>query len=1020
MTDRQSSLRMIQNLDRDSDSLESQLDEIYRILHYGINGPDCHARAHWALRWILRRMQAKGESDAGYVPFDSCTLHVFLLTESNSCCTSLKAWDLLLQIARRLPPIVIIPTLTSFDFASSLESALALRHSAATEPITSCIYPSDTNSIDHGFPSSSRKRKAVAEISATRKKRRGSPNDGPSAEKPGCAACDIFTLASTCLKAFKNSDLLANGPNQYRMGNNNRSRACELRFAVVQSARILNGALKASMCIRKRAKNSDDPDFRNKAALQDIAPFLALWLNRTASPREKVEASEKSANDATVRTLSDLTFAQGCLPSTLLALNAFGRDRGAGSSPLSPTAKSMLPQVSHLERLVAHHVILPIKNVLQQSHFKGDEEESRITALVEDKELELYLGSWVAAKSVVNGVMNDQSGLLPALFNIAVHSASLSSPKQRANETAWLESLFLYMLYLLGFDLRSNAQQKPTPTAYSILETLMDCLQRHDITVKPQYLELLVDHYCVEGDATRDTNWNIIASCVVVNKAVFFRGSRAINDTRQPHSILSKVATAASATAWTVSGLPKGSIVVEGHPVRYSFIKNYVIIPLMKCSGTERSLEAFISTWLEQLESFNVSGYILSRDQMHDRTDCLYSVWEDSDLSEALKSTFDKSVATDLVVTSIERFGSSVDSAIESGKTASLAALFVVLHAMMSCIRDAESTERLTSRLASIQSSCVRLLCKRHSYPRECRIKAWRLLSKVQELWSASVDADAFDQQFSDASATSETKLLSLPPLVHEQLYELATIAPSWNMILEASESLNLLGSLFETALNKHSSAPWSHIPMDLLDVLRTALSPKDPYQDGWARYALCSVCVRHPVLLSSFQPTVETSNPKRSTPSMSDLVGVIVQEVHKVLFGQKSEPKALSQCWEHLVQDMMNPDGSMQTSFRSIREAQLRSFFLTAFMDLDLQANHKDVKNEAFFRLTHLIYLSSEAAKFPAARREALIRNILCEINAYGEQMSVSEWQRRLALMVHILQAPGEDADLVGHSLLI
>ena len=151
MNGRQSSLRMIQNLDRGSASLERQLDQIDQILHHGVSGPDCNARAHWTLRWILKKMQAEGKSGAEYVPLNNCMPHVFLLTEPNSCYTSLKAWNLLLQIVTKLPPNVTIPTLTSLDFASSLASALAHQHSIATEPVSSSLFSSKAMTINQGL-----------------------------------------------------------------------------------------------------------------------------------------------------------------------------------------------------------------------------------------------------------------------------------------------------------------------------------------------------------------------------------------------------------------------------------------------------------------------------------------------------------------------------------------------------------------------------------------------------------------------------------------------------------------------------------------------------------------------------------------------------------------------------------------------------------------------------------------------------------------------------------------------------
>ena len=609
------------------------------------------------------------------------------------------------------------------------------------------------------------------------------------------------------------------------------------------------------------------------------------------------------------------------------------------------------------------------------------------------------------------GIRNSE--LISLLFSIGTRCSVLSSPRERLAQMPWLEHLFISLVETLGFSFSSTSSGNPPVPAYTALDDILKILADRKVSIHQDLLDVLIVTYSGLSHGTDSPpHWSLIASIIKMDAGVFF-GKAPAQGTTSGDSALHRLATHISSAAWTASRLHKRSHVMRDHPADYGMIKYDIVLPLMETSSAFGATERLIWIWYDQLSSSVVARQMELRYEQS-RDGYLISLWEDADLILALQATFENTFTADQIETLLNRlatlaFGRERSQGVSNNQSNSAAVY--ILDAIFCCIKEIENMKHVMGPIKEIIHGCARFLLVSHLHP-DYRSKMWRLSSKSLQIW-CRVSDPAYNQEFiTTAGDHQSTKIATQIALVHETLFRIATIQPTWGHLHEAMEALAWLGNVLTQANQRNSSRPWKHIPADFLNMLTTALSSKEPHVDEWSRYCLFSTIVEYPAILL----TPANLNGKDLHKHRHDLLRAMLAEARRSQRLQSSQSNAVAVCWRDLMVHMLQSEDSLlrlQSSF--VQPQTICSDLIDVLLENEDTIVHKDLNTQQDITFNQNMYLHIPPELFSRQQRDMILDHLMEEIESLGENDNGFIWQRRLSLMVHFLHEPCNSSRIVS-----
>ncbi|OAX82346.1 hypothetical protein ACJ72_03305 [Emergomyces africanus] len=581
-------------LEKGSNGPASQLQEAARIIGVDLSSSYSHGKAdsraisdatnkeqrpsapkeEWILRWLMKKLKASSSPQQEQ--------------SHSSYRLDIRTWIFLRQLFDLVPAKPLAFILNENRFLLILKDTLADIANASS-------FPPERPALQDALQSESSVTVQGSPVSVSSKrgqKRKRTENGLGSGEPAGaiinCSWIDTFCAVLETVKA------LVVLPEQYP--ENKSAVGSQLKLILRGEPQIAAMILGQSFELARRVVEK-----RDKASPQ----LVSLLMPALYSVLDIWKLSSEHLGDSTTLS-SDDAFSSHCLSQALHLLTVLGEatNESAGNKNLK----------QGMERLVALHVILPLRQSFFSAHSSGatSTEDSPDPALIKLVLNDIH-SRWKKADDISN------TKLLPTLLDIAIRAVPWDTFRRQVHEAPWLETLFVALSSIAGCSLSEDPSWNTLHGDILTLESLLQVTINRKVSLSVNTLSRYAIRFSglVEGDGDPTTEWSLISKIIRTGVDVFLPNSGIDGADKLLSNLIGRITTF--------------SLVPTVMPSeKYEVIKNDVVIPLLNGFAGARAIGSFLDIWSEQLtwiEATRLSG-----------TDIFYFfVWEDDDLAAAIK-----------------------------------------------------------------------------------------------------------------------------------------------------------------------------------------------------------------------------------------------------------------------------------------------------------------------------------------------------------------------------------------------
>ncbi|KAI9664390.1 MAG: hypothetical protein M1831_002323 [Alyxoria varia] len=663
--------------------------------------------------------------------------------------------------------------------------------------------------------------------------------------------------------------------------------------------------------------------------------------------------------------------------------------------------------IQALENLIARHLLMPCRQAffMQDSGKDSTGLYDRLKVL---KPSNLNSQSSELTEKELNTVQ-----VIPIVFQLGLRCSNLTSPKQRLEETPWMDHMFGATAAFLGFELDQDSSSQPHIPCYEALNKIMSHLVAANVKVKEETLRVLSSRFARSPSLTGDSSfWNCHAEIIALDPTIYLPDREATND-RQMGQPMVNLLTQIRSSAWSVSGLPQGSLAAKRHRTPYNIIKYDILLPIIQAFASTRVLPRLLDLWFNELQHPAIGSIIMRRDHLEQRDKHQSYVWEDFEVSKEIAPSLGASLSPSEFLQLLKDYSTEVTQNIVNAKADSdlrLCAALQVLTTLLLGVRELDSIIMDLPLLEEMITGCMKVLEQFNSKSYNCRWLVWRLLSTATRTWIHFRDG---------LKATLPDGLAELPIVLHERLYSVSTISMPWSMIQEATEALSCYGTILEEARERHFVIPWSNPPGQLLDMMRNILSSKDADIDDWARYCFVSVIIQRPSLLTPAYSETDEDSQAAAFKLQSDIVRLILNEARNKITSWRKEDqasnipgaRALHDCWQSLFDKILHMEALVPRRDPSVNLGK-HSLVVKHLVEMESSAQSAGTQAKDDYLFLRQSYAKIPCVLFKNHDAEPIMKSTMNGLDRLWQNLNKDQVYTAVTSLLHVmsdLEFPGK-----------
>lgn len=395
---------------------------------------------------------------------------------------------------------------------------------------------------------------------------------------------------------------------------------------------------------------------------------LQIWRSRITTPGE----------DAL------MIFSKHCLaPATALLQQLKGdRDFIKGGSRKTPIE----PQIAAMEKLIAEHVLLPARRRYREQRNSSSEASNDDESILVDVLMPLHGNELIS-----DGIAD--------LFELAIRSTPMSTPRRRIAESPWLEAMFNALADCIGCDPQTKSEVKSDDK--SIFSELVQLVSKYNVSLQRSTTKAILQNYALHE---YNTDWSLLAQLVKIDSGLF------VDDLDNLKAVFDDLGYIASD-------------------------RDQVMIPILKAMVAARSLQIFIKLWHDQLKyRFRSWSSRSAEDEDRSLSDTA-PTWEDANLVQALSQHLEIAMTTRQLTELIEGLVHDLTIGKEPGLIAAHASM---LNFVLTALRNVDNVKLLLPRMREFLDLALAKLCSIDGIDHGAKARLWTLIATLHRLHTSA------------------------------------------------------------------------------------------------------------------------------------------------------------------------------------------------------------------------------------------------------------------------------------------
>jgi len=451
---------------------------------------------------------------------------------------------------------------------------------------------------------------------------------------------------------------------------------------------------------------------------------LQIWKSRITTPGEDVL----------------MIFSKHCLaPATALLQQLKGeRDFIKGGSRKTPIEH----QIAIIEKLIAEHVLLPARRRYREQRNSSREANDNDGSILADVLTPLH-GNWL----IFDGIAD--------LFELAIRSTPMSTPRRRIAESPWLEAMFNALADCIDCDLQTKVKKKSENK--SIFSELVQLVSKHNVSLKRSTTKAILQNY-VFGDEY-NTDRSLLAQLVKIDSGLF------VDDLSNLKAVFADA----------------GKIKSD---------RDEVLFPILKALVAARSLQTFVKLWHDRLKYKFQAWSTEDEDRSLSNT---APIWEDANLVQALSQHLEIAMTTRQLTELIEGLVHELTTDKEPGLLAAHASM---LNSILTALRNVDYVKLLLPRMREFLDLALARLNTIDGSQHRAKSRLWTLIATLHRLHTSA----AAPVETAKLVMTFDSKL---DTMISANLRQRQRI-PSESAQYTSPSSLACLGSVCDDIRSRH------------------------------------------------------------------------------------------------------------------------------------------------------------------------------------------------------------------------
>ena len=645
------------------------------------SGDSGDPRVDWALKWILRSLEPRGE-------------------EPNERSLHYKSWDLLYELMKRSSVARIAKTIRESKFVEIVHRTFA--------------WMGDQSAAALGKePGFSRMRDGVAASTESeeesRKRKRNEEHTKHAARKFPNGGIDML-FTSVCANFSHMNHLIKTGSESVGYAVEHLKHA--VKFPPQAMADILGNAFYVAnalvhcMSWLSWPATSDQSHVRFQWKESGFEPYLTplidIW-DRSTSRSARSDPQD-----------SHIAFRKSCSISALLLVHTCSQTQTAGTL------------FDKLRLLLINHVTLPYRqSVFERKKTAEIGEQNGEDAMIQ--ELSAGLRRRRLTKSLRKSKYDQKTqdhkndALLSILFTFGVESYPRHSAPLRQKENPWLETLLLDLIQVIEAMRIQGSFEDDKRAERRLTRYMLETCDNENVRLDTKVLQDLVRKASglFDEGANPHLEWDLIGYSLSLDPDVF------VITKVQEHDGSKKKLKSNEYLEALLTGLMKD---VPEQPKVRNNIARYVVIGLMDGFLKARDLPRFLILWEKQ------SGKAIKwrkhlREERGPNSKQMISVWEDDQVLHEAVTRLQHLTSTQLK----DAMGSLSDDLRNHKSFDSRIPQLIILEALVQSAQSEDQIDELSNSIVSLSANVIETLSAKGSSQSKDAWRCWRILAAIQQ-----------------------------------------------------------------------------------------------------------------------------------------------------------------------------------------------------------------------------------------------------------------------------------------------
>lgn len=317
------------------------------------------------------------------------------------------------------------------------------------------------------------------------------------------------------------------------------------------------------------------------------------------------------------------------------------------------------------------------------------------------------------------------------LFEIAAEHSMRIVPKDRRNETAWLQKLLNHIMQRAhAFDYYDLDDERQLITVDFSVKMLDSCLQSK-VNLDTGTLERIIRPLFHHQRIFTEREWNLVSLCIQLDATVFVKPSGNVQVYKEclqqvPSDLLSLLLNQISRDGQKLVSANTNALLQPETRLPYDMIRYTVVVPVANAFIQTRQFSRFLDIWQGQLEQHYLSNN-------HETV----SIWRDDQLLHAVAHLVESALSISEIEKRLHVVVGELESALVSpanlGKLISLA---VTLECLLSGSISNRTLQQLGEPVLVLYKLLLQLTTDSTEDSNEFQDSCWRIMTIINDRWS--------------------------------------------------------------------------------------------------------------------------------------------------------------------------------------------------------------------------------------------------------------------------------------------